>query len=87
MVGDVGIGLAFLAEGGEGAVAGDEGGILAQGPELFTDGADQGVVIAPWQVGAADGALKQHITDDGQLILGAVKDDVVRRVAGAVDDL
>jgi hypothetical protein len=42
--------LTLLPECGQAAVAGDKGRFIAQGPELFPDGADQGVVIAAGQV-------------------------------------
>ena len=53
-----GIEAALLAKGRHGAVTGNESHLVAQRKELFTDRADQRVVIALGKVGAADGALE-----------------------------
>ena len=76
--------MAFLAEGRQRAVAGDEGGVVAQGPELFADGADQGVMIAAGRIRTADGALKQHIADKGHFVFGAMKNDMARGMTGTM---
>lgn len=44
-------------------------------------------MVALGEVGAADGALKQHITDQRQLVGLTEEDDVAWRMAGAVQHL
>ena len=74
----------LVAEGAAGAVAGHEGGVVAQGPQALRDAVDQLRVAALRKVRAAHAARKQHIAHEGQPRIGRMKDDVAGRVAGAV---
>ena len=78
------VAAALLAEAAFGAVAGDEDGLVAHGPEPFGDGGDQGRVIATGEVAAADTAREQHVADEGALDGRGVEDHMAGRVAGAV---
>ena len=84
---DKGIGLALIAELAGRAVAGYEGHVVAQRPELLGDRIDQVLMIAARKVGATDRALKQDVADHRQLGRLMVKNHVTRRVAGAVNDV
>src|SRR5436190_22040603 len=64
------IALAFLADGAHGAVAADEDEVVAERQELGLDGVDQGGVVAVGEVGAADGAAKQHVADEREALRG-----------------
>ena len=80
----------ILALGGEvahRAVAGDEHGFAAQGPEFLGDGVNEVGVVAPRKVCPADGALEQHIADNRQLGGGVMKDNMARRMARTMDDI
>src|SRR3990172_7804310 len=79
--------LALLAEGGGRAVARNEGHVAAQRPELRGDGTDQRVVVAARNIGAADGALEQHVADDREPVVFAVEDHVTGGVARAMAHL
>ena len=68
-------------------MAGHEGDILAQGPELAGDGGDQLGIAAAGEVGAAYGALEQDVPDLGEAGLAMEEDHMARGVAGAVIDL
>ena len=58
--------------------------IVTQGPEAFLNGMDQGIVITPRKIGAADRSPEQHIADDGEPVAGLEKDDMAGRMAGAM---
>src|SRR3546814_7296925 len=68
-------------------MAGDEGGGVAEWPELGGAGLDEVRVIAHREVGAADRTLEQHVADDRQLRRRMVKHDMAGRMAGAVIDV
>ena len=86
-VGDERVGAALLAEGAHRAVAGDEGGVVAQRPEPPGDRVDQVLMVAHREIGAADRALEQDVADDRELRGGMVEDDMAGRVAGAMIDV
>jgi hypothetical protein len=52
------VAAAFGAEGEAGAVAADEGEVVAEQLELVPDRADQGVVVAIREIGAAGRAVE-----------------------------
>lgn len=58
--------------------------IIPQRPEAFLDGTDQGVIITPWKISAANGSPEQYVTDDGKPDSGLKKYDMTRGMAGAV---
>ena len=68
-------------------MARQEGGLIPQGKESAPNGLEQLLVIATRKIGASDGACKQHIADDGEVVLGLVEHDVTWRMARAVDDI
>jgi hypothetical protein len=49
------------ANSGAGAVAGVHHRGIGQGQQLFFNAFEQSVVVAAWQVGAANAALEQHV--------------------------
>ena len=66
MIGDEGVVLAFLAEGGKPAMAGQKHYVVAKRPELPGDRTDQGFAVAARQIGTPDGAPEQHVADNRQ---------------------
>src|ERR1700690_2675519 len=72
------------AEGRHLAVAGDEMHVVTERPKASGNRIDQLLMIAPRQVGAADGARKQHVPDKRDLGGTVVKNDMTRCVAGTV---
>lgn len=82
-----GIASAFLAEGRHGSVSRDEAGIVAERPETCANGLQQVRMVAAREIGATDAACKQNITDQGEVTLGVVEDDVSRRMSGAMQDV
>src|SRR3546814_2809108 len=79
--------LPLVGETAHRPMAGDEGGVVAEWPELGGDGLDEVRVIAHREVGAADRTLEQHVADDRQLRRRMVKHDMAGRMAGAVIDV
>ena len=65
-------------------MAGHEGDVIAKRPEPPDDRTQQLLMIAPGQVASADRALEQHIADKGEIVGSAEKNDMARRMAGAV---
>ena len=59
---------------------------VAEGPEIGHDAVNQLLMIAFWEVRAADRAAEQDVADKSQLALLMIDDDMARRVAGAVGD-
>ena len=64
-----------------------EGHIIAERPELLANRGEKCVVIPTWKIGAADGPLKQDITYDRHPVDGMKKNNVTRRMAGAMTNL
>ena len=60
-VADVGIRLALEADFRRGAVAGENGDVVAEGEDLFADAGEEQRVDAAGQVGAAYAAGKKHV--------------------------
>src|SRR5256885_399338 len=65
----VGVALALAAEAAFGAVARDEHGLVAHGPQALDDAVDQLLVVALGKVGAADAAREQHVSHEGAVDL------------------
>lgn len=80
----MGIGAPLVADAAFGAVAGNEDGVVAQGPELLADAAQELGMVAAREVGAPDAACKEDVAHKGALQIGTVKNDVARGVAWAV---
>mgnify|MGYP006345466387 CR=1 FL=1 len=49
------------------SVAGDEGHVIAERPQLLRDGIEQLLVIAAREIGATNRSLKQHIAHNRKL--------------------
>src|SRR6516225_7683124 len=81
------IGPPLPPEGRNLLVAGDEGHVVAERPELAGDRVDQVLVAAAWEVGAADRAGEEYVADLGEPGLAVEEHHVAGRVAGAVVDL
>ena len=66
-------------------MAGDESGLVTQGPKFFADGTDQCGAITARQVRTADRTPEQHITNDCHLVLSAGIYHMTRGVTGDND--
>ena len=65
-------------------MAGDESGLVTQGPKFFADGTDQCGVITARQVRTAGRTPEQNITNDFHLVLSAGKFQMTRAVTGTM---
>ena len=65
-------------------MAGDESGLVTQGPKFFTDGTDQCGAITARQVRTIDRTPEQYITNDCLLVLSARKYHMIRGVTGTM---
>lgn len=68
-------------------MAGNELHVITERKKLLVDRTDQRVVVPTRKIGAADGALKQYITDLSQTAGRMEKDNVPRRVSRAVQHI
>ena len=82
-----GVGLAFFADGGQLAVAGDDYGFVGQSQDCVVEGAEDFWHGAAGEVGAADGAGEEGVAGDQFLFCGEVEADAAFGVAGGVEDL
>lgn len=80
------IGLALLAKGGIGSMAGYEADVIPQRPEPLSDGAQQGLVVAAGEVGSANGTLEQYVANLGDPALPVKEYDMAWGMARTVDD-
>ena len=78
---------ALCADGGRGAVAGQNLGFVGQSQQAGLDGVDDLAGVAAGQVGAADAAGKERVAGDEQLERGKVEADRALGVAGRVEHL
>ena len=62
---------------------GNKANVIANGEQLLANRVNQLLVITPGEIGATDGAGKDHIAHPGELGLAVQKNDV----AGSVFDL
>jgi len=62
----------------------DEAHVVAEREQLLADRRQQCRMVAAWKIGAADRALEQHVSDEGESRLGLVEHHVTGSVAGAV---
>lgn len=81
------IGDFFSADGGGGAVAGINDGIVREGVEAFSDGFEKSTHVAAGEVGAADAALEEGIASDDEAVGGVIKADSTGRMAREMDNL
>ena len=77
----------FVADGGGAAVAGQHYGVFWQHQQFLADIAQEVGMAAAFEIGAADGFVKQHVACDQQVLFGAVKHHMAGRVAGDVQHL
>ena len=68
-------------------MAGDELGLIAQGPEPLGDGIEQLLMVAAGKICPPDRALEQHIADQRQMAGGMVEDNMAGCVARAMIDI
>ncbi len=61
-------------------MAGHEGDVVAQREQLLADTGDQLGVVAPGEIGAADGALEQHVAHPGDFLRFVDEYDMAGRV-------
>ena len=78
------VALALAPKAAFRAVAGDEDGVVAHGPQALGDAVDELLVVALGEVGAADAAGKQHIAHEGVARAFVEEHHVAGGVAGAV---
>src|SRR5690348_12285428 len=84
-LGEEGVARALRAERGESHVAGVNGGVLVQVVHERADRLEQGRPVAAGQVGAADGALEQHVSREHDLFVRDREGHVARAVARGED--
>ena len=65
----------------------NKGYIVTQWPEPLADGVNQGGMIASGQITATYRALKQYVTNQGELVLRLVKNYVARCMSWAVQHI
>jgi hypothetical protein len=79
--------ILLVADGGVGAVAGNDDGVFGQHEELGVDGGKNLAVIAAGQVCAADGFLKQGVAGDQLLLGGDPQAEAALGMAGGVENV
>ena len=65
----------------------DDRDVISQGQKLFSDRLEQLPLIASGEIGTADRAGEQHVTDDRQTLRRTEKDDASRRMPRTMQDL
>ena len=75
------------ADGGDGAVTGNDSGFVGQSEQAGVDGVDDLLGIAAGQVGAADAAGEERVAGDDHFERREMKADGTLGVAGRVEDL
>jgi len=81
------VGLAFFADEGGGAVAGEDARVVGEGEKMGVDGAEEGGGVASGEVGAADGAGEEGIAGEEEVLVGEVEADAALGVTGGVEDV
>lgn len=81
-----GVGLALFADGGSGAVAGEDTGVLGEREEAVVDGTEELGGVASGEVGATDGADEEGVPGEQEVVSGQVKAEAALRVSGSVED-
>ena len=90
-----GVGVALVADGGAGAVAGVDDGVVGELEEFGLDGIHDLIERAAPEIGAADAAGEERVSGEelrlGELdvagIFGEIQGDATGRVAGSVNDI
>jgi len=90
-----GVGVAFVADGGGGAVAGVDDGVVGKMHEFGFQRADDLIEGAAPKIGAANAAGEERVSGEelglGEMdftgILGEIEADTAGRVAGSVNDV
>src|SRR5579884_1547163 len=77
----------FTADGGLGAMAGNDDGVLGQGHELFVDGADDLAAVATRQICPADAVAEQGIAGDKLVLRRDPQAQAALGVAGRMQDV
>src|SRR5690606_14245059 len=72
---------AFFPKAPTGAMATQKANIIAKWQKLFLNGANKRCVIAAGQIGTANGAIEQNITDDRKTRFWIEKDHMAGRMA------
>lgn len=79
---DVGIVHLFIPDGGFGAVAVVDDGLIRQGVQLLPDAPGEGVKITAGEIGTANAAAEQHIPAHHKLLLPAIEANMAGGMAG-----
>lgn len=90
-----GVGVAFVADGGGGAVAGVNDGVVRELEEFGLNGIHDLIERAAPEIGAADAAGEERVSReelrlgelDGAGVFGEIQRDAAGRVAGSVNDI
>ena len=82
-----GVGLAFFADGGGGAVAGEDAGVFREGEEAVADGLKELTGVSAGEVGAADGAGEEGVSGEQEIVVGEMEAEAPFGVAGGVEDV
>ena len=81
------IGAALVTDPTTGTMAADETDIVSERQDLVADRGEQLRVVASRQIGTANRALEQHVTEMDEGLRAIVVDHVARRVSGAMENL
>lgn len=65
----------------------DKAHVVAERKQLVADDGQKRGMVAAWEIGTADRALEQHITDESEPRLWLIEHHMARSVAGAVQHL
>ena len=85
-ISEEGVGLAFFADGGGGAVAGEDAGGVGEGEEARVNGIEELPGVAAGEVGAADGAGEEGVSGEEEVVVREVEAEAAGCVAGSVED-
>ena len=83
----IGIRCLFGSDGGSGAVAGEDLGIVGKWPQFLVDSVDELLMVSVWKICSADAAVEQHISGNDDRISRKAKTHAVWRVTGNVEQL
>ena len=85
--GEEGVGLAFGAYGGGGAMACDDFGVVGEGEEAGVDAVEELASVTAGEVGASYRAGEEGVAREQEVLVGEVDAEAAFGVAGGVKDL
>jgi len=75
----------FVCYGCIGPVSGVDDGVVGQGEDFLADHLEQQLMVAGWEVAAADTAFEEHVAADEEFVGSVVEADAAVAVAGRVE--